>query len=193
MLELPDHGYVDYQLTAIDPGGTQEGILGGPSTTIDRPGYRYSIRFMLPPLASATEARIFQSLLERGAREDVSYPWPLDVRSDAAGTPLVNGASAAGAIIPIKGLLPNYQFRQGQPIAVISEGLGFVHKVTEPTLADATGNATVPVFPVTRKGFLVNDVIEVENPRIRGVLTWEGAEQPSFGYRPFSFSITERQ
>jgi hypothetical protein len=191
MLDLPDHGYVDYQLTAIDPGGTTEPIFAGEATTIDRPGYRYAITYLLPALPM-TEARIFQSLLERGAREDVSYPWPLDFRPPIAGAPLVSAASPAGATIPVKGLTANYQFRQGQPFAVVSEGRGFIHKVTAVTSANASGNATLSVFPVTRKAFLLNDVIEVEKPRIRGVLTWQGAQQPAHGARPFTFTITER-
>ena len=192
MLDLPDHGYTDYQLTPIDPAGVVEGVLGGPSSIIDRPGYRYAMQFTLPALGTSKDARIFQSLLERGARDDVSYPWPLDIRSGAAGVPLVNGASPAGAVIPIKGLLPNYQFRQGQAIAVVSEGIGFIHKATAATMADASGNVVLPVFPLTRKGFLNGDTVEIERPRIRGVLNWGGAAQPSFGARPFTFTITER-
>jgi hypothetical protein len=192
MFDLPDHGYVNYQVTPIDPAGVVDGSMGGPSSIIDRPGYRYAIQFTLPALRTADDARIFQSLLERGSRDDVSYPWPLDVKAQVAGTPLVNGTSPAGAVIPVKGLVANYQFRQGQPVAVISGGIGFVHKVTAPTSADASGNATLPVFPLTRKGFVDGDIVEVERPRIRGVLTWQGAAQEAFGSRPFSFTITER-
>lgn len=192
MIDLPDHGYVNVQFSAIDPAGIVEGSLGGPSTIIDRPGYRYSVQYTLPALKTADDARIFQSLLEQGARDDVSYPWPLDVKARPAGIPLVNGASPAGAVIPIKGLVANYQFRIGQPVAVISEGIGFIHKATAATTADASGNVTLPVFPLTRKGFLNGDVVEIERPRIRGVLAWSGAGQEAFGSRPFTFTITER-
>jgi hypothetical protein len=191
MIDLPDYGYTSYTVTPLDPAGVIDGALGGPSDIIDRPGYRYSVQFALPDLA-AKDARIFQSLLEQGARDDVSYPWPLDVKALVAGTPLVNGASAAGATIPIKGLIPNYQFKQGQALAVISEGIGFIHKATAVTTADASGNVTLPVFPLTRKGFLNGDTIEVERPRIRGVLSWSGASQGANGTRPFSFTISER-
>ena len=193
MLTLPDHGYIDHVLTLVDPGGTVDSPFGGASTTIDRPGVRYAITYMLPAIPSAVEARIFQSLLERGAREDVSYPWPLDFAPPAAGTPKVSAASPAGSTIPINGLPANYQFQQGQPIAVISGGLGFVHKATAATTATGTGTVTLPVFPNTRQAFVLNDTVEVVNPRIRGVLTWDGAQQPNFGRRPFSFTITERR
>lgn len=192
MIDLPDYGYTSYQMTPIDPAGVIEGSLGGPASIIDRPGYRYAIQFVLPAILASKDARIFQSLLERGSREDVSYPWPLDIRSPPAGTPLVNGASPAGSVIPIKGLASNYQIRQGQPIAVISGGIGFVHKATAAVRADSGGLATLPVFPLTRKGFLDNDVVEVERPRIRGLLSWSGASQEAFGARPFAFTITER-
>jgi hypothetical protein len=192
MIDLTDYGYTDYSIAPIDPAGVVEGALGGPSDIIDRPGYRYSIQFTLPALPSSKEARLFQSMLEQGARDDVSYPWPLDVKALPAGAPKVNGASAAGSVIPIKGLTPNYQFKQGQPLAVISEGIRFIHKAAAATVANASGIVTLPVFPYTRKAFLDNDAIEVERPRIGGVLSWQGAQQPSFGMRPFSFTISER-
>ena len=140
MITLPDYGYADYSITPVDPAGVVDGALGGPSDIIDRPGYRYAVHYTLP-LLSAKDARIFQSLLEQGARDDVSYPWPLDDKAIVAGSPLVDGASPAGSVIPIKGLPPYYQIRQGQPIAVISEGIGFVHKATAATSANASGTS----------------------------------------------------
>lgn len=194
MLNLPDHGYVNYQLTPIDAGGKIDGSMGGPADIIDRPGYRYSIRYDLPALPTADDARVFQLMLEQASREDVSYPWPLDIKSRVAGTPLVSGSSAPGSTLPVKGLIPNFQFRIGQPMAVIiADGTGFIHRAASATIADGSGNATVPVFPLTRTTFPDNAVIEVERPRIRGVLSWEGASQGTFGARPFSFTITERR
>jgi hypothetical protein len=192
MIDLPDYGYVSHSVTPIDPAGVVDGALGGPSDIIDRPGYRYAVQFMLPAIPSAKEARIFQSLLEQGARDDVSYPWPLDVKAFPAGVPLVDGASATGSVIPLKGLVPNYQIKQGQPLAVISDGLRFIHKAAAAVTSDGTGHAMLSVFPYTRKAFLNGDVVEIEKPRIGGVLSWQGAQQPSFGSRPFSFTITER-
>lgn len=192
MIELPDHGYGQFQLTPIDAGGVVAGSLGGPTDIIERPGYRYSISYFLNPLRARDDARIFQTKLEQGSRDDVSYPWPLDYRPPPAGVPLVNGASPAGAVIPIKGLLPGYAFRLGQPLAVISGGYGFIHRAAEPTVAANDGTVVLPVFPLTRRAFADNDVIEIERPRIRGVLTWEGTQQDASASRPFSFTITER-
>lgn len=192
MLDLPDHGYVDYQMLVIDPGGTVDAILGGESTTIDRPGYRYGVQFTLPPLGTSDDARKFQAMLEQAAREDVSYPWPLDFKAPPAGLPMVDGASPAGAVIPIAGLVPYYQFKVGQPVAVVSGERGSVHKAREATSADASGNCILPVFPYTRRTFADGDAIEVARPRIRGVLSWDGAQQPAHGRRPFTFTIMER-
>lgn len=192
MIDLPSYGYASFKVTPIDPAGVVEGALGGPSSIIDRPGYRYSVQFTLPHMPAAG-ARVFQSLLERGARDDVSYPWPLDEAATApAGAPLVNGASPAGAVIPIKGLPPSYQVKQGQAVAVISGGVGFVHRATATTAASGTGTMTLPVFPITRQGFLNGDAVEIVSPRIRGVLSWNGSDQGSWGGRPFTFTITER-
>lgn len=192
MLDLPDHGYTDYQLGKIDPGGNVDPILGGEATTIDRPGYRYVLQIAIPAIPSASDARIFQSLLERGSREDVSYPLPLDFRPGPAGTPVVDGSSPAGAVIPIRGLTANYQFKAGQPVAVVSGGVRGVYKATSAQSASAGGNIVLEVFPITRRSFSDGDTVEVEKPRIGGILTWDGASQPSFGSRPFTITIAER-
>jgi hypothetical protein len=193
MIDLPHYGYIHSRILPIDPGGVVPGTLGGPSDIVERPGYRYAVTYSLPPLHSEDEARLFQSKLEKASREDASYLWPLDFRPPSAGTPLINGASPTGAVIPIKGLFPGYSFREGQPVAVISEGVGFVHRVATPTIAGVDGTVILPVFPLTRKAFLDNDVVEIEKPRIRGVLTWEPSGQPAHGWRPFEFTITERR
>jgi hypothetical protein len=36
-------------------------------------------------------------------------------------------------------------------------------------------------------------VVEIEHPRIRGTLSWDGSTQPAYGRRGFSFTITERK
>lgn len=193
MIELPDHGYADYQLQTLDPGGVVHGTLGGPSDIIVRPGLRYAITYTLNPLPARDLARIMQARLERASRDDVSYPWPLDYRPAPAGVPLVDGVSPAGGVIPIKGLLPGYAFREGQPLAVVSAGVGYIHRAAEPTIAEDDGTVVLPVFPLTRAAFANNDVVEIERPRIRGVLTWDGASQGSSSSRPFRFTITERR
>ena len=192
MIDLPDYGYSDYRLTPMDPGGLVEATLGGPPDYVARPGYRYSITFSVNPLRVRDLARQFQQRLERGSREDVSYPWPLDFKPAPAGTPTVDGSSPAGAVIPIKGLLPGYAFREGQPVAVVSGGVGYIHRASEPTIAEDDGTVVLPVFPLTRATFSDDDLVEVERPRIRGVLSWDGSQQGAAGNRPFVFTISER-
>jgi hypothetical protein len=198
-IDLPDRGYVNRNIRPVNPGGVAEGSLGGPSEYIDRPGYRYAVQFDLPAIPSAKEARIFENLLEQASggvlpRPDVSYPWPLDVKAIPAGTPLVNGSSPPGAVIPLKGLTPGCVIRVGQPLAVIiADGTGFIHKATAEAIADGAGHATVAVLPLTRATFPDNATVEIEHPRLRGTLSWDGSTQGSSGTRPFSFSITERR
>lgn len=200
MLDLPDYGYVSRRIVPIDPGGVADGSLGGPSDYIDRPGYRYSVQFELPQLPMR-EARQFETLLEQASRDDASYPWPLDFKPAVTGSstisgspwPAVNGANPVGATLAIKNLLPGYPFRQGQPISLVQGAFGYVHRVVDAVVADGTGHATVSLFPLTRVGFVDNDRVEVENPRIRGILSWEGSSQGAYGRRGFTFTITERR
>jgi hypothetical protein len=191
MIDLPDHGYSSFKLRLIDPGGAVSGSLGGDDDIIPRPGIRYAIEFTTG-LLSSVDAQIMQVRLEAGARDDVSYPWPLDVKPRVAGAPVVNGASPAGNVLPVKGLLPGYPFVEGQPLAVISGGLGYIHRVTVPLEADGAGNAVLTVLPWTRTTFNDLDVIEIERPRIRGLLQWDGPSQGNIGARPFTFTISER-
>jgi hypothetical protein len=194
MLDLPDHGYIECRVFAVDAGGPADGSLGGASDYINRPGTRYGVQFTLPQIASAKDARIFQSLLEQGSREDVSYPWPLDMRSLAAGVPLINGSTPPGASVPLKGLVPGFVMRVGQPFAVVlADGSGSIHKARSEAIADNAGHATVPIFPWTRTTFADALVVEIEHPRIRGILSWDGSTQPAYGRRGFSFTITERK
>jgi hypothetical protein len=194
MIDLPDYGYTNRRIVPIDPGGTAEGSLGGPNDYIDRPGYRYSVQYDLPPIPSSKEARQFETLLEQAARDDVSYPWPLDQKSLAAGSPVVNGSNPPGAVINIRGLQPGFQFRIGQPFAVIlADGSGTIQKATAAVSVGDAGTASVPVFPLTRSTFADGSVVEIERPRIRGILSYQGSSQGANGRRVFSFAITERR
>lgn len=194
MIDLPDYGYVDRKISPLDPGGVAEASLGGDPDYINRPGYRYAVQFDLPYIPSAKEARIFESLLKQGSREDVSYPWPLDVKAVVAGAPLIDGSNPPGASVKLKGLVPGCVIRVGQPFAVVlADGSGCIHEATEKVIAGDDGKATVSAFPLTRKTFTDGLVVEIEKPRIRGVLSWDGSTQGAFGARPFSFTITERR
>lgn len=197
MIDLPDYGYISRSIQQMDPGGPVPGTMGGPSDYVSRPGLRLSVAFQLRELRSAEEAAAFENMLRRGSQEDVSYPFPLDFApgpsSPVGSAPLVNGSNPAGGVLNIKGLLPYYQFREGQPVAVISGGLGYVHFATAVTVASNTGTVALPVFPWTRTTFANGDVVEIARPRIRGILAWDGSDQPAYGRRAFRFTIAERR
>lgn len=195
IIDLPDYGYVWRSIQPVNAGGAVPGSLGGPSDYMDRPGYRFSVTYQTRELRSSDEARRFEALLEQGSGNDVSYPWPLDYAPmgvSPTGVPLINGASPAGDNIPLKGLVAGFQFRLGQPLAVISGGVGFIHKVRTTTIVPNGGTVVLPVFPDTRVAFINGDLVEVQKPRLRGILTYDGSEQPAYGRRAFRFTITER-
>jgi hypothetical protein len=191
MIDLPDYGYASCSIVPIDPGGVAPGSLGGPDDVVPRPGYRYSANYSTG-LLSTSVASLFEEMLEEASRDDASYPWPLDFKPSPAGSPVVSASSPAGAVIPISGLTPGYTFRKGQPIAVISGGVGYVHKVSASIVASSGGAVTLAVFPWTRTTFASGDVIEIERPRIRGDLQFQPPLQGPFGKRAFSFTIRER-
>lgn len=193
MIDLPDHGYVSRSITMINAGGIAEGSLGGPSDYIDRPGQRYSVRYELPPLP-AKEARLFEALLEQGLSEDVSYPFPLDQKAIMAGPAVVDGSTPPGAALGLKNMVPGAVIRSGQAFAVVlADGSGTVHKAKTEVIVGNDGKAALTVFPWIRTTLANGLTVEIEKPRIRGVLQWEGSTQGSFGRRGFNFMISERR
>lgn len=191
MIDLPDHGYVNHSIGFVDAGGIASGALGGPSDIVDRPGLRFRASFVTPQL-NMEDARIFQTLLEQGLRDYVSYPFPLDFRPLPSGpSTSVNGTNPAGSTISLQGFLWGYTFKEGQPFAIKdSNGFGYIHRAKAPVTFPA-GSGTVSIWPWTRKTFINGHDVEIEKPRIRGVLSWEGSDQGAFGARSFGFSITE--
>jgi hypothetical protein len=192
MIDFPDYGYVQNNVQLLDAGGIASGELGGPFDIIDRPGLRYGVSYSTPTL-NMKKAQEFQAYLERGLRDYVSYLWPLDFRplSVTSSNAHVNGLTPAGSTVVLAGLPGGYALKRGQPLSFTNGSFWSIHRVVDPVHADGTGAVTVEVFPWTRFTLPNASLVEITKPRIRGVLTWDGASQPSFGGRSFSFGIKE--
>jgi hypothetical protein len=134
MIDLPDYGYTEpLDRAPIDPAGVVDGALGGPSDIIDRPGYRYAVQFTLAGAAKRQRG----SDIPNAARARRARRCVVSVAARHEGPPpaslLLTVHRPTGSVIPIKGLAPNYQIKQGQPLAVISEGIRFIHKAAAAT------------------------------------------------------------
>lgn len=177
-----------------DFGGTLTPFLGGPEQLIVRQGTRFGARFSLPPLRTNELGRIYIARLLQGRVNGVLIKWPLlEFSPGDPGTPLINTAVAAGTSISIKGLTAGYTIKEGQYFSIISGGRRYLHMAT----ADVTavgGVATVNIFPMLRKALSVNDVVELAQPMLQGLvspgdeLAWEIA---SNRFMNIQFTISE--
>lgn len=177
----------------LDFGGELTPFLGGPVRRLNRIGTRLGLRVTMPPIRGAV-ARQFAARLARGKQEGVVLDWPLlDLLPGTPPDPRIASASS-GTAISVKGLGAGFQVTEGQPLSVISGSRRYVHLSTGEVTADGSGNAVLGVFPPTRTTYSINDVVEIAQPRIEGLvspgdeLSWSMAVEHTMG---FSFSVIE--
>lgn len=177
-----------------DFGGVLTPFLGGPEQRINRLGTRFGIRVTMPPMRGEG-ARQFVSRLLRGRQEGVLLPWPLlDFDPGSPGAPLVS-ATASGTALPVKGLAPGYTVREGQFLSIVHAGQRYVHMSTGDVTASGGGSANLSIFPTLRLTMSTNDVIELEQPIIEGLVSpgdelgWQMDLAHTIG---LSFSVMER-
>ena len=192
---LPTCPYpTDYQVLLRDFGAVLTPFLGGPEQRINRLGMRFGLRLTMPPM-DADEGMVYLSRLLQGRQSTVILPWPLlDFDSGTPGSPLVSAAVASGTAIPIKGLTPGYQVKEGQFFSVIHSGRRYVYMFTADATANGSGNLSAAIFPLLRTALSTNDVIEIAQPKIEGLvlpgeeISWQiGLDNA----REFSFSVLE--
>lgn len=192
---LPTCPYpTDYQVLLRDFGAVLTPFLGGPEQRINRLGMRFGLRLTMPPM-DADEGMVYLSRLLQGRQSTVILPWPLlDFDPGTPGAPLVSAAVASGTTIPIKGLTPGYQVNEGQFFSVIHSGRRYVYMFTADATANGSGNLSAAIFPLLRTALSTNDVIEIAQPKIEGLvmpgeeISWQiGLDNA----REFSFSVLE--
>lgn len=192
---LPTCPYpTDYQVLLRDFGAVLTPFLGGPEQRINRLGMRFGLRLTMPPM-DADEGMVYLSRLLQGRQSTVILPWPLlDFDPGTPGAPLVSAAVESGTAIPIKGLTPGYQVKEGQFLSVIHSGRRYVYMFTADATANGSGNLSAAIFPLLRTALSTNDVIEIAQPKIEGLvmpgeeISWQiGLDNA----REFSFSVLE--
>lgn len=154
---------------------------------VSRMGSRYAIEFVMPPMTWADAADWSDIDVEAGTVAMI-IPQP-GVYVGAPGVSLVDASGQTGSTLAIKGLTPYHVLRKNQWLSLITGGQRFCYRVKTETVADATGDAAVPLQTLLRYPHLNNDVVEIAEPRIEGFCTvapdaWamgpDGLVQPSF-------------
>lgn len=178
-----------------DFGGVMTPFLGGPEQLINRVGTRFGIRYTMPIMETADQARVFVSRLLQGRKDRVLMRWPhLSFNPGPVGTPLISAAVTAGSAIVIKDLTANYAAKEGQFFSIVSGGRRYIHMFSGDGTASALGVLSISIFPPLRKSLAVNDVVEMTTPIIEGhvspgdEMSWELSVEK---FAQIQFSVME--
>lgn len=178
-----------------DFGGVLTPFLGGPEQLVVRAGTRFGARVSVPPMRSDELGRIYVSRLLQGRLNGVLMRWPLlEFNPGNPGSPLVAAGASSGSTIQLKGLTAGYVVKEGQYFSIVTGGRRYLHMATADVTASGTGTAAVNIFPLLRKSVATNDVIEMAQPMIQGLISpgdelgWEIA---SNRFMNINFTIME--
>ncbi len=178
----------------LDYGGWQEPIAGGVTTRLDRLGNRFSIDVTMPRMRPEPTGRIWVSALLKsvGSLAQIVFPQPgLDIGSP--GPVAVNGAAQAGSSIVLKNFAAGYTIRDGQ-FFNLTDGISYhLHAGQADVVADGSGNATIPIWPMLRSSPVADSRSEWTTPSITGRLTGNenGWTLERAGTRGLQSTITE--
>jgi hypothetical protein len=180
----------------IDFGMLLRPPLGGPLQRVNRLGNRHKIAVVLPPMKYPKTGRQWLIALKRGKKEGARLAYPLQgFDPGSPGAPVVDGSSAAGMTLPLRGCTPRYAFRNGQPFSLVTGGRHHIHFVDGEVVADGSGNAVLAIDPPLRAPPLDADACHFGKPMIEGFidgdeLAWEFALA---SFVALSFTIEEAE
>lgn len=168
-------------------------LIGGNRQRNSRKGDHYRASFNMPPMAPA-EAMVWRSLMTGADTLVMAIPQP-DFDTGAPGTQvLVKGAGQLGTVLVVDGVTPQYAFRKGQMITIITSGRRWTYGIDAETVANAAGQATLVLEVMIRTLHADNDLIEVAEPKIEGFAEFDAESfmLDDNGYCRLAFVIEER-
>jgi hypothetical protein len=173
VIELPDSPAPNgVNITPIDFGFLQRPGSGAASLRINRPGNRYRVELMFPPMTPDV-ARKFTARAQRAVSDGLRAEVPLlDLKQGSPGASLVDGAVAAMVTsLPVKGLTPYYAVKEGYWLHVEDgDGVRYLHTVTAAAVAEGSGDLAISIWPPIRAPLADGDTIELGKPTVEGVL-----------------------
>lgn len=157
------------------------GIAASPFTggiqVVELPGARWKLTFGYDSLSAkyGRQLKAIKAMLRGGAEVahiyDLSY---IPRRSVEPGTPTVNGANQAGAVLASAGWTPSISILEiGDQISYLcSDGMYRMHIVTAAVSSDASGNANIPILPPLRNppvnGTAISSIAPVVSCQLTG-------------------------
>lgn len=182
----------------IDFGGELTPGLGGPVQRVNRMGNRFGIDCAGVPVPEYPDGEILTATLRLAKQNGAIFPWPVPRGAPATsyGSPVVNGAVAAGTSVPIRGLTVGAVIRFGQFFSIITGGWRYLYAHAGTSVAaDGSGHATVTIDPMLRASLVDGDVVELATPKIQGLLSsgdleWDIMLEP---FTRIDFNISEQK
>lgn len=195
MIDLPIYP----QPSAMTPSEIDFGTIlspptGGEDQRLNRLGNKHRFQISMPPMPSAKLGRQWLIDLKRAKKEGARMPFPLlGFEPGASGAVVVNGSTAAGSTLLVRGAWSNYVFRNGAPFSIEVGGRHYLHFVAGEVIASDTGTATLTIDPPLRKQPSDADVCHFGTPMIEGFIegdefSWQMSVDHFLG---FDFSIRE--
>lgn len=195
MIELPETPAPNAASPALlDFGFLQRPSTGAGALRVDRPGSRWRLEVSYPVMRADT-ARVFNSRLIAAKREGLKLTFPLlGVSQGSPGSPTVDGSSASGTSLPVKGLTPGYVVKEGYWLnAIDADGVRYLYNVRATVAADSSGDATLTVEPMIRAPLADGDEIVLDKPMIEGFVDsdWSWPMGLADLVEGFSFTMEE--
>ena len=153
----------------VDFGGIAQSELGGAAQRINRLGNKWKVTFRLPRM-NFDNANLWQARCNRGLRLGVRWAILPRFSIDQEGVPLVAGAGQAGSTLAVDGVARGYRLQNNQPIAILTGGRRYVHKMAEPLRIGSSGAGTLEIEPPLRIEPADDGVVEIARPHIEGLL-----------------------
>lgn len=173
MIVLPDWAIPNGASPQLmDFGIVLRPATGAAVTRIDRPGNRFQVQFSFPPM-KADKARLVVSRLIAAKSDGLRIEYPLlGVKQGSPGSPVVDGTSAAGTSLPLRGLNPGYTAKEGFWLTVIdADGTYYLHNVRANVVAGSDGKATLTVSPMLRSELADGATVLLGKPMVEGLVT----------------------
>jgi hypothetical protein len=144
---------------------------GGKVLKIERPGSRYRADISYRPM-EADQARVFISrLLEIERSGNLLLPYPLaGVSQGSPGAPVIDGANQAGTTLTLRACRPNYRFKEGYWLSLVTAGQHYLYNCRSNAIASPEGEVALAIEPPLRKPPADGDKVLVAEPMIEGFL-----------------------
>lgn len=158
--------------TYVDYGFIQEAAGGAALTRIDRPGNRFEVALVLPPLPAAKANQLLSRLMRaRGDGIRVDYPL-LGAGQGTPGSTVVDGATSAGRILKVRAGTPGHVVKEGYWLTLVAaDGTRYLHCAASQVTLDGTGKATLTIDPPLRAIPADGWQVILDAPTVEGLVT----------------------